>query len=92
VRLIGEIRCVQRERGKRIRNDRLIGVVQTPVNRPKLNELADLEPEHLHAIEHFFTSYNQAQGREFRVTGRTGSRAANATLKRAERRAQTQTR
>jgi hypothetical protein len=46
----------------------------------------------VHAIEHFFISYNQAQGREFRVTGRTGSRAANATLKRAERRAQKQAR
>jgi inorganic pyrophosphatase len=87
VRLIGEIRCVQRERGKRIRNDRLIGVAQTPVNQPRWKELAELDPEHVHAIEHFFISYNQAQGREFRVTGRTGSRAANATLKRAERRA-----
>lgn len=87
VRLIGEIRCVQRERGKRIRNDRLLGVVLSPVNDPQLEELAELDPEHLHAIEHFFISYNQAQGREFRVTGRAGARAANATLKRAEQRA-----
>jgi inorganic pyrophosphatase len=92
VRLIGEIRCVQRERGKRNRNDRLIGVAQTPVNRPGTTELVELDPEHLHAIEHFFTAYNAAQGREFRVTGRTGSRAANATLKRAERRAHTRAR
>jgi inorganic pyrophosphatase len=86
VRLIGELRCIQREKGKRIRNDRLIGVAQSPVNKPSMKELAELDPEHLHAIEHFFISYNQAQGREFRVTGRTRSRAANATLKRAERR------
>jgi inorganic pyrophosphatase len=88
VRLIGGLTCIQRDGRKRIRNDRLIGVVQTSVNRPQLKELAELDPEHLHAIEHFFVSYNQAHGREFRVTGRTGSRAANATLKRAERRAQ----
>jgi inorganic pyrophosphatase len=87
VRLIGELRCIQRERGKRIRNDRLIAVAHTPVNEPRLKELAELDPQHLRAIEHFFTSYNQAQGRDFRVTGRTGARAAHATLKRAERRA-----
>jgi inorganic pyrophosphatase len=87
VRLIGELRCVQREGRKRIRNDRLIGVAVSPVNKPQLEELADVDPEHLHAIEHFFISYNQAHGREFRVTGRSGARAANATFRRAERRA-----
>lgn len=87
VRLIGAIRCVQREGRKRIRNDRLIGVAQSSVNKPRIRELAELDPQHLQAIEHFFVSYNEAHGREFRVTGRTGSRAAAATLKRAERRA-----
>jgi hypothetical protein len=66
--------------------------IVTLPHRPRSRYLADLGPEHLHAIEHFFVSHNQAQGREFRVTGRTGSRAADATLKRAERRAQNLTR
>jgi inorganic pyrophosphatase len=88
VRLIGELRCFQRDGHARVRNDRLIGVARSPVNRPGLKELSQLDPEHLRAIEHFFVSYNRAQGRDFRVTGRSGARTANATLRRAEKRAQ----
>ena len=85
VRLIGVLRAAQTERGKSIRNDRLIGCASTPVNRPAITELKSLDPQHLHEIEEFFYAYNHAQGRPFRVTGRGGARAAEAMLKRAER-------
>jgi inorganic pyrophosphatase len=90
VRIMGAIQAVQFEGRKRIRNDRLIGVVQTPVNQPELKHLRDLEPEHLHGIEQFFISYNRAQGRELRFTGRRGPREAMATVRRAEERAKRQ--
>jgi inorganic pyrophosphatase len=84
VRLIGQLRAHQIERGKRIRNDRLIGVAVTPVNRPRLTRLSAVEAAHLRAIEEFFVSYNRAQGRVFRIDGRDGPREAQRALQRAE--------
>jgi inorganic pyrophosphatase len=81
--LIGVIRAEQTERGKTIRNDRLLGVIETPVNRPVLRDVKALPKEQLREIEHFFRSYNEAQGRRFVVTGRAGPKAAQRMLKRA---------
>jgi inorganic pyrophosphatase len=85
VRLIGILRAQQVERGRQIRNDRLIGVLVTPVNRAPLRELGELDAEQLRGIEEFFISYNRAHGRAFRITGRLGARAAEAALDRAVR-------
>ena len=35
VQLLGVLRAKQREKGKTVRNDRLIAVAQTPVNKPE---------------------------------------------------------
>ena len=51
VRLIGVLHAEQRERGKLLRNDRLIGVADTPVNPARLGELSELDAEELRAIE-----------------------------------------
>ncbi len=80
VRLIGAFRAVQREQGKRLQNDRLVGAICTPVNQPKFRELRDLGIRELREIEHFFTSYNEAQGREFEITGRSGASSAYRLL------------
>jgi inorganic pyrophosphatase len=82
-RLIGVLRAQQTEHGRRIRNDRLIGVVETPVNPASMHELKQLGAPQIGEIEQFFISYNRAQGRDFRVTGRLGSRAAQVALNRA---------
>jgi inorganic pyrophosphatase len=85
VRLMGLLRAWQVEDGKRIRNDRLIGVAETPVNRSAIRDLRSLDSRHLHEIEHFFESYNRAQGRKFRIAGRAGRQAAESALARAIR-------
>jgi inorganic pyrophosphatase len=85
VRLIGVLRAWQVEDGERIRNDRLIGSAETPVNPAPLRDLRALDVHHLREIEHFFESYNRAAGREFRITGRGGRRAAEAALLRGVR-------
>jgi inorganic pyrophosphatase len=82
--LIGILRAEQVE-GRRIRNDRLVGVPVTSVNRASIRELSQMDREQLHGIEEFFISYNRAHGRGFRITGRLGARAAQAALARAER-------
>ena len=84
-RLIGVLRANQKEKRKTIRNDRLIAVAETPVNRPRFRTLADLGDARLNEIEHFFVAYNRAQGREFRPTGRLGPRAAEQLLEKAAR-------
>ena len=85
VRLIGVLRANQKEQRKTIRNDRLIAVAETPVNPPPIRTLADLGAERMNEIEHFFVSYNRAQGREFKPTGRLGPRAAEQLLDKAMR-------
>ena len=76
VRLIGVITARQTERGRTIRNDRLIGVPRTPVNEPELSSVRELAATRLDEIERFFKAYNLAQGRRFTPTGRLGPRKA----------------
>jgi inorganic pyrophosphatase len=83
VRLIGIIHATQQEKRRTIRNDRLVGAVETPVNKPLISELRQLSRDRLRDIEHFFRSYNEAQGRRFEITGRAGAKAAERVLSRA---------
>lgn len=85
VHLIGVIRAVQKERRKLIRNDRLLATLETPVNKPTITRLEQVDEQQLKQIEHFFRSYNLAQGREFRITGRGGARQAQKTFRDAAR-------
>jgi inorganic pyrophosphatase len=85
VRLVGVLRAAQVEAGCTIRNDRLIGIGETPVNRARLQQLRSLDAEQLRDIEHFFESYNRRQGRQFRISGRGGRAAAEAVLARGLR-------
>ena len=83
VRLIGVLAARQTEKGRSISNDRLVGVPQTPVNRAQARELAELGATCLGQIEHFFVSYNAAQARPFKVTGRLGATRAERMLTKA---------
>ena len=85
VHLIGVLRAVQKERRKMIRNDRLLASIETPVNKPALTRLDQVNGQQLKEIEHFFRSYNQAHGREFRITGRSGARQAQKMFRDAVR-------
>jgi inorganic pyrophosphatase len=80
VRLIGGLAARQTERGKTIRNDRLIGAPQTPTNPAAFHVLEELGDARLDEIEHFFVSYNAAQGRRFEPTGRLGPEDAEKRL------------
>jgi len=84
-RLLGVLHAEQLEAGRRVRNDRLIAVAETPVNRSRLKELQSLQPDELRDIEHFFESYNRRQRRWFRIAGRGNRRAAELALARAMR-------
>ena len=72
VRLIGVLTGRQTEKAKTIRNDRLLAVPQTEVNKPAVRDIADVDRERIAQIEHFFVSYNLAQGRRSSPAGRRG--------------------
>jgi inorganic pyrophosphatase len=70
-RLIAVIEAEQTERdGETTRNDRLIAVAADSNTHQKVRALADLSPNLLDEIEHFFISYNEMKGKIFRPLGR----------------------
>jgi inorganic pyrophosphatase len=80
-RLVGVVEAEQTERdGETTRNDRLIGVAADSRLLGRVRTLEALGPELLEEIEHFFVSYNQIKGKEFKPLGRFGPRKALALV------------
>lgn len=85
VRLIGVLEAQQTEKGRTIRNDRLIAVAETPVNKPEARQLRDLPKGSMAELEQFFVGYNRAHGRQFEPLARRGPRYAEQLLRAAMR-------
>jgi len=85
-KLIGTISGEQTEKEKTIRNDRLLAVPITPVNPALFAHIDDLPDAWLKEIEHFFVSYNQAKGRQYKPLKRGGPNEAEAALTAAKQR------
>jgi inorganic pyrophosphatase len=71
-RLIGVIVAEQTEAGQTTRNDRLIAVAENSRNHREVRSLDQLSKNMLDEIEHFFVSYNQMKGKQFKPLGRFG--------------------
>jgi inorganic pyrophosphatase len=84
-KLIGVIEAEQTEKGKTIRNDRFVAVLDTPRNPASVHSPDELGRERLDGIERFFVAYNEAEGRTFKPIGRHGPEEAKALLAAAER-------
>lgn len=82
-RLIGILEAEQTQEEKTIHNDRLVAVIETPYNPPAFHTLEEMNPQDLIEIEHFFVSYNQMEGREFRPLGRHGPERAQQVMEAA---------
>lgn len=77
VRLVGVIQAEQTERdGEQTRNDRLIAVASKSRDHRDLDSLDALNRNMIDEIEHFFISYNQIKGKEFKPLGRFGPQRA----------------
>jgi inorganic pyrophosphatase len=83
VRLIGVLEAEQMEKGRTIRNDRLVAVPETPVNKPEARQLRDLPKGSMAQLEQFFVGYNRAHGRQFKPLARRGPRYAEQLLRAA---------
>ena len=79
-KLIGTLSGEQTEKKKTIRNDRLLAVPVTPVNPASFARIDDLPGTLLTEIVHFFVSYNQAQGRKYKLIKHGGPREAEEAL------------
>ena len=80
-RLVGVVEAEQTERdGETTRNDRLIGVAADSRLHTRVRTLESIGPTLLEEIEHFFVSYNEIKGKEFRPLGRHGSRRAREVV------------
>jgi inorganic pyrophosphatase len=85
-RLIGAIEAEQAEKGGMVRNDRLIAVADECEMHKEVCTLDDLDPALVAQIEHFFVSYNAAEGKEFRPIQRIGHKRALALVEKGRRR------
>ncbi len=75
-RLIGVIKAEQTEDGKTETNDRLIAVSSNSRTHTDIKSINDLNQTLIDEIEHFFISYNQAKGKEFKSLGRFAAQKA----------------
>jgi inorganic pyrophosphatase len=77
VRLLGVIEAEQTERdGETTRNDRLIAVAAKSRTHREAHSLDVLPATLLEEIEHFFISYNDLKGKQFKTLGRFGASRA----------------
>ena len=84
-RLIGVIEAEQTERdGETTRNDRLIGVASEARSHSNVRSVDELNENMLDEIEHFFVSYNEIKGKEFKPMGRFGPARARAAIQKGE--------
>lgn len=84
-RLIGVIEAEQTEHGKTERNDRLLAVASISINYGHVHTLEDLRPHLLDEVEHFFRSYNEQRGKQFKPLARRGPDAARELIQRSRR-------
>ncbi|HZS05222.1 MAG TPA: inorganic diphosphatase [Blastocatellia bacterium] len=80
-RLIGVIEAEQTEKdGKTVRNDRLIAVAADSHEYQRIKSLGQVDENLMDEIEHYFVSYNEIRGKQFKPLGRHGPQKAAAAL------------
>ncbi len=75
-RLIGVLEAKQTEKGKTVRNDRLIAVPELMFGSPSPTSVKGLGADQMNEIEYFFISYNREEGREFKPIAHRGPKHA----------------
>lgn len=84
-RIIGVIEGKQTERkGKSVRNDRYLAVSDTACEFERFKSPEDLPAGLLDQLEKFFINYNELEGRQFKLLGVKGPKAALKQLKKAQ--------
>ena len=87
-RLLGVIEAEQTKHGRILRNDRFIAVADKMPSLEHYKNLKDLEFNLVTQIEHFFVSYNAAEGRKFTPLRRTPGEMAKKLILEGQKRYQ----
>lgn len=82
-RLVGVIEAKQTEDGKSERNDRLVAVAADAHDYRDIKTIRDINANLLKELEHFFVSYNEMRGKQFKLIGTRGPKHAMKLIKRA---------
>lgn len=83
IRLIGVIKLVQTEAGKKTQNDRLVGVSVNGFEYEGVKAISDLSQSRLKQITDFLALYNKDSDKEDEVTGVDGPKRAVEVLEKA---------
>jgi len=81
VRLLGVLEAMQKGKGKKIRNDRLVGVSDCSILYGSIKKINDLNKSMVKEIENFFIDYNKHEGKEFSPIGWKDSKKALQLIK-----------
>jgi inorganic pyrophosphatase len=81
VRIIGVIAADQIERGKKEKNDRLLGVAVHSYQLEDITSIKQVSGTLLSQVEEFFISYNRQRGKTFKITAIGGPKKAMKLFK-----------
>jgi inorganic pyrophosphatase len=84
-RLLGAVEARQTKNARKVRNDRLIAVADKMPSLGHYRNLKDVPDSVLSQIEHFFISYNKAEGKMFTPLGRADAKAAKELVHQGEK-------
>ena len=82
-RIVGVIEAEQTEKGKTIRNDRVLAVSVISHIHADIHEPKDLNSNMIEELEQFFVAYNREEGRKFKLLGVKGAKAAMKLIKKS---------
>ena len=84
-KIVGILKAVQSEKDGPERNDRLIGVSVVSHANENVHNITDINENILDEIQHFFISYNQQAGKEFKPQGWSGADEAMQVVEKAKK-------
>ncbi|GAC1429123.1 MAG: inorganic diphosphatase [Acidobacteriaceae bacterium] len=84
-RLIGVIEGEQIDGKKKIRNDRLVAVADMNHQYANIKKLADLPKKWLTELQDFFVNYHKLEGKEYKLLGCKGDKAAMRLVQKARK-------
>ena len=82
-RIVGVIEAEQTEDGKTTRNDRVLAVAVDSHVHADIKEPRDLSSKMINELENFFTAYNKARGKKFRILGCKSAGTAMKLIKKS---------
>jgi len=87
-RLVGAIEGEQidKQKGKKVRNDRLLGIERSNHEFADVKDIKDLDKKLLEELEKFFVNYHDMEGKKYKVLGLVGAKNALKLLKKTMRR------